>query len=318
VTAISAGVAHANHSKKYFPLDSGNSWTFARYHPAVQHAPWTMTVVQATRGMAWVVGMPGFENGVWLSWGGETLYAWNASEGAWKPWLRFGARSGTTYTVNLGRPMWTQTRVTVDSNSDRVRNAVLGSTFYNCKRFSFSPLNPDAGMVNMYFAPTYGLVQWSKRSGLTPTSGALMSAVLSGKKFGTILYTVAAAGPDWNPGIPMNSRTTFGPGGSPFQVINDAEAWDRAKRGISSAEQVPMVDWTKQSVILIKALHVFNSRGSISVEDVQWNYRTQEAFVKVRLKTPREGESSLWYSPYCVLVTEEKVPKAKWHMTVSQ
>lgn len=302
-------------ARDHLPLESGNSWTWAQYRTNATMAPWTATVVQSSADMAWVVGLPGMEPGAWLTWSGRTLYVWNPGENAWKPWLRFGVMTGTSYTVMLGRPMWNLTRVTVSSKSARYRDPVLGRTFYNCVRFSFQSAIPDMGMVTMTFAPGYGLVHWSKRSGLTPTSGELMSAVLGGRRFGRVLHQVVDQGPDSNTALPMSTRTgPIGPGGFHFHLINDAETWEMVKRGFTQADRIPPIDWARQSLIVIHPMHVYNSNASVVIEDVQWDYASQRAMVKARLKKPAESASNAYYSPYVILVTE-KVDRASWTLS---
>ncbi len=302
---VSAGTAWADHYQKYWPLDDGNSWTYSKSNPVARFAPYSVSVQGNYSGVAWVEGLPGLEDGVWLAWSGNTLYAWNKSAKAWREFLKFGAVTGTTYTVNLDHALWLNVQVKVKTKSERFYDAQLNKTFYNCVRFTFvNTMVADAGVTHFVVAPKVGIVHWSEQSLIGPTNAVLMSATLAGKKLGKVIFSALDQGP----------KTQFPTNDAKLLVFNDPTAWTTFWMQHKPGTAAPSVDFGKQSAIVVIAGWRPNWGYSVSVQNILWNYPQKSVTVSVLETTPTGPTPNPMSKPYCIVTTNEKVFTAtmKW------
>ena len=72
--------ATAQSARSYFPLQQGNSWTHQHQTDEMETY---VSVSDAFNGIYQVSGIPGAQSGLWVTWGGSTLYAWRPSTLAW-------------------------------------------------------------------------------------------------------------------------------------------------------------------------------------------------------------------------------------------
>jgi hypothetical protein len=182
VLALPASAAPGASGRRYFPLRLGNSWTFQSGHSSGRLV---MKVVGQSGGTFRLSGFPGTER-LAVRWAGETLDAWDGHDRRWEPLLRFGARAGTSYAVDLGQlSLWSNVRVSVGSRRAVVRVEALHRTFRGAIsfRFRYKPVIADAGLMSMTLAPGLGLVEWSQESFAGPVYYELKSARIGNRRF---------------------------------------------------------------------------------------------------------------------------------------
>jgi hypothetical protein len=139
-----------------FPLTDGNRWTLRDVDRGVAR---TISARRTSDGMV-LSGFPGTAD-LRVRWSGETLQAWDATQGRWESLLRFGAAAGESYMVNLGDTfLWRSVVVTVSSKRAAVRD-FRGRALAGCTRFTFRSKRPmaDAGLEEISFAPGVGPVR---------------------------------------------------------------------------------------------------------------------------------------------------------------
>lgn len=304
VLCAAAAPASADHYQKYWPLDSGNSWTYSKTNPAAKFAPYAVGVTSTWQGLAFVENFPGLEDGAWFGWSGNNLWVWDPNAAQWKIFLKCGVGAGTKYTVNLGRPLWSSVEVTLKSKATKYYDAQLNRNFYNCLRFTFVNHGvADAGLEDLILAPNLGLLHWTETSLLGPTNAELMSATLAGKKYGKVLTSLLSEG--WKSQFPTNDAKLL--------VYNDPTAWNSFWMQHDPGTSVPSVDFGTQSVIVVIA-GWRNSMGySVSISDVRWNYPNKNVVVSVLETTPTGPVPNPMSKPYTIVVAQEKV----WTATVT-
>jgi hypothetical protein len=139
-----------------FPLTDGNRWTL---RDVDRNTPRTISARQTSEGMV-VSGFPGLAD-MRMRWSGQTLQAWDSSQGRWEALFRFGAAAGERYAVNLADTyLWRSLVVTVSSKRAAVRD-FRGRAVAGCTRFTFESRRPiaDAGLEEISFAPGVGPVR---------------------------------------------------------------------------------------------------------------------------------------------------------------
>jgi hypothetical protein len=162
-----------------FPLRAGNQWTFENRRYGGEDG---LSVDRASGREFRLVGFPGAPL-LRVRWSGQTLQAWDRLERRWEPFLRLGARAGTTYTVDLPQPLWGGVRVTVASRRASFFNPVLRRRHSGAVRLSIapSPELSDAGVTGLWFAPRLGPVRWAEQSIAGPIEHFLSRARVSGR-----------------------------------------------------------------------------------------------------------------------------------------
>jgi hypothetical protein len=170
----SAAAALPGSSRHFFPLQPQNQWTFENLRYGGSE---TLSVARANRGVFRLDGFPGAPD-LRVRWSGQTLQAWDDEDRRWEALLRFGARTGTTYAIDLAQPLWNRVQVTVASRQATVYNPVLGRLHTGAVQLALRP-NPelaDAGLTELWFAPRVGLVRWVEQSIAGPVAHVLSSA----------------------------------------------------------------------------------------------------------------------------------------------
>jgi hypothetical protein len=171
---VPSAAASAEDSRRFFPLQPRNEWTFEnrRYGGAE-----TLTVARAGARAFRLDGFPGASS-LRVRWSGQTLQAWDSDDRRWEALLRLGARSGTTYGVDLAQPLWSRVQVTVASRRAMFYNPLLRRSHSGVVRLEVRP-NPelaDAGVTGLWFAPRLGPVRWAEQSIAGPVEHVLSRA----------------------------------------------------------------------------------------------------------------------------------------------
>ncbi len=159
--AVAAGSGGAA-TPSPFPLADGNSWTLRdpdRGSTAV------IAARKAVKGFV-LRGFPGTGE-LRVRWAGAAVEAWDPVDRRYEPLLRFGARTGSVYRVDLGTsPLWRAVSVTVASKQAVVTDA--GDTErQGCTRFTFRYKKSsvvDAGLLELAFAPGIGPVSVTEQT----------------------------------------------------------------------------------------------------------------------------------------------------------
>jgi hypothetical protein len=143
------------------PLASGNRWVL---RDSMFGGTETISVTRATGGLV-LHGVPGAGD-LRVRAAGGAVVAWDAVDQRWESFLRLGAATGTTYTVDLaGLPLWRSLKVTVGSRRTVVSDA-RGKTLRNCVRLTFAARKPiaDAGLEELVFAPGVGFARTTEQT----------------------------------------------------------------------------------------------------------------------------------------------------------
>lgn len=172
--SFNAELTSTSRSQTWFPLQTGNSWTFKSSTGLTR----TITVSNAADGMALVTGL--FAQPTWVGLttdSATTLQQWNGS--AWIPLVRFGYASTTWKTSEtlctglIGRRTSTGTAITTTagtfSDTRTISFAQVSSPTVLCAPHAFNELT---------FVPNVGLVSF--RTG-TGTRFNLVSAKVNGR-----------------------------------------------------------------------------------------------------------------------------------------
>jgi len=292
---LSAGVAHADHYRKYQPLKIGNEWTY-------QKDKWgglsTVKVTQKYFNAYYLSDFPGAS--AWFWFGGNTLYAYNWDTKAWVPFLKFGHATGTTYTVNLGsQTMFQNVKVTIASKNAVVDDTVIQQKFTGCVRFSLSPPLGwgDAGIEELTFAPNVGLVRSSEQSFGGPVTSLLHHAVVGSKKIGFIGTTELESG-----------GTLLYPGSNKLVLINTQAQLESFYNQYKPGETVPGVKFEKSSVVVVLAGGRPSGGYGVQVKVARWNFPYSGARIFVQENKPGPGVfvTLATTSPYQIVVLQEK------------
>jgi hypothetical protein len=171
-----AELTSSSRSSTWFPLQSGNSWTFKSTSGTTR----TVTLTQVGDGMGLLTGL--FANPTWVgltSNGSTSLQMWTGS--SWTPFVRFGYASTTWRTSStlctglIGRRLSTGTVIstTAGSFSDTrtISFAQVSSPTVLCAPQAFNELS---------FVPNVGLVAFRTGSG---QRFSLVSARVNGRTF---------------------------------------------------------------------------------------------------------------------------------------
>jgi hypothetical protein len=183
VVLVPPAAALPGGSRQFFPLRGGNEWTFENRRYGGED---TVSVARASAGVFRLVGFPGAPS-LRVRWSGQTVQAWDGAERRWEPFLRLGARAGTTYAVDLSQPLWSGVRVTVASRRASFFNPVLRRRHSGAVRLSIgpSPELSDAGVTGLWFAPRLGPVRWVEQSIAGPVEHVLARARVGGTVIGS-------------------------------------------------------------------------------------------------------------------------------------
>jgi hypothetical protein len=179
VVLVPSAVAAPPNGRQFFPLAGGNEWTFENRRYGGSD---TLSVSRAGAGVFRLTGFPGAPS-LRVRWSGQTLHAWDGRERRWEPFLRLGARAGTSYAVDLSQPFWDGVRITVVSRRASFVNPVLGRRHAGLVRLAVSP-SPDlsdAGVTGLWFAPRIGPVRWVEQSIAGPVEHFLSRARVNGR-----------------------------------------------------------------------------------------------------------------------------------------
>ncbi len=154
---VVAQAASAQSYRNYFPLQQGNSWT---HQNGASEAETYLSVSSSYYGMYQLAGMPGAQGGLWVTWGGNTLYAWRPSTRAWVPFLKFGVAAGTSWRVTLDYPFWDNAELQLKVKGFDAYDPFLDRTFANSFHFSVLSDVGNGGPKEMVFAPNVGMIQY--------------------------------------------------------------------------------------------------------------------------------------------------------------
>lgn len=307
--ALAAGAAQAQTYQKYMPGQEGNKWTHLNMKFGGMS---TVAVDDSWYGMFYLTGFPGLGDGAWAAWSANTLYVWNADAGAWKTFLRFGAYTGTKYTISLGSgTFYENVQVTVASKSTTFNDEPIQQTFYNCVRFTFGPMPglADAGVGELVFAPNVGLVRSEEQSIAGPVTKVLYSGYANGKKIGWINITELEAGPHTQ--YPVS-------GTNQVLLINSETAWQNFYAQHKPGEPVPAINFAKNSVVVALAGTRPTGGYYLKAQLVRWNFPYSGAKLFMQENKPGPGVivTMALTSPYQILVLEEKVYSVSKSWTV--
>lgn len=171
-----AELTRTSRSRTWFPLQTGNTWTFKNTSGTTR----TVTLTQVGDGMALLTGL--FASPTWVgltSDASTSLMMWTGS--AWVPFVRFGYASTTWKTTNelctglIGRRFSTGTSVTTTAGSftdtRTIAFAQVSSPTVLCAPQAFNELT---------FVPNVGLIAFRTGSG---QRFSLVSARVNGKVF---------------------------------------------------------------------------------------------------------------------------------------
>jgi hypothetical protein len=179
VALVSSAAAAPPTSRHFFPLRAGNEWTFENQRYGGSD---TLSVPRVTGRVFRLTGFPGTQS-LRVRWSGQTLQAWDGRERRLEPFLRLGARAGTSYAVDLSQPFWDGVRITVVSRRASFVNPVLGRRHAGIVRLAVSPSPElsDAGVTGLWFAPRIGPVRWAEQSIAGPVEHFLSRARVDGR-----------------------------------------------------------------------------------------------------------------------------------------
>lgn len=308
VLVAAAGAAQADHYQGYLPAKEGNRWTYYRANPVAKFAPWTVRVDDSYNGMFHVDAFPGLGDDVWMAWSGNTLYVWSWEQSKWVAFLRFGAATGTTYTVTLDGGLWTNAKVTLKSKILKLDNPHLNLTHTYVVHFTFQHPNlADAGVTEMMFAKNYGLVYWGETSFVGETTGWLGAGAIGGKKFGPMTYELLASGPASQ--YPMT-------GTNQVKLFNSKSSWETFWAQHDPNTPAPQVDFSKHTVVAILAGQRNTGGFTVQLSSAFWNYPYSGARLFVTEITPAGPVIQMLTSPFQFVVLDAKVYGASYEWNV--
>ncbi len=288
----------AQSNRSYFPLSQGNSWTH-------QHQPDEMetylSVSDSFNGIYQVSGIPGAQSGLWVTWGGSTLYAWRPSTRAWVPFLRFGATAGTTWRVTLDYPFWNNAEVQLKVRGFDSYDPYLDQTFRNCIHFVVLGDVENGSPKEMVFAPNVGMIFYSNWLDGDYDRFFLTSGVLNGARYGLIRQQDVEAGSQsgWR-----TSRTNV------VLLVNSQTAWQSFYAVHNPGVAPPRVDFNRQTVVVVLAGRRPTGGYSVSVPRVTWMWPTRTARISVREQLPFETVIQGETNPFAIAILEEKFYRA--------
>lgn len=306
---VAAGAANAQTYQKYLPGQDGNKWSYLNMKFGGEAS---VAVTDSWYGMFFLSGFPGLGDGAWAAWSGNTLYVWNEDAGAWRIFLRFGAYTGTKYTINLGNGTFYQNvQVTVASKYYSLNDEVIKQTFTSCVRFTFGPMPglADAGIGELVFAPNVGLVRSGEMSIAGPVTKLLRTGYANGKKIGWINITELEHGPYTQYPVSGTNKTI---------LINSQAAWDNFYAQHKPGEPVPAINFAKNSVIACFAGQRNTGGYYLKAQLVRWNFPYSGARLFMQENKPGPGVfvTMALTNPFQILVTEEKVYSVSTTWTV--
>jgi len=304
-----AGAVHADHDQDYLPLKKGNEWTYCRANPLIKFAPWTNKVDQKYQTAFHVDAFPGFPSGAWLAWSGNTLYAWSWEKYSWVAFLRFGAPTGTTYSVSIDDSLWNNTQVTLKSKSLKVYNPYLNVHHGYVAHFTFAhPSLADAGVQEYMFDEGYGLVFWSSQSIAGPTTGWLGAGKVNGRKFGPITFETLQSGNI--SGYPVAGTNLV-------KLVNTKADWLALWAQHSPGSQAPSVDFSKHTVVAIFAGQRNTGGFTVQLSSAWWNFPSNSsARLKITETTPAGPVILMLTKPFSFAVLDAKVTSAQYDWQV--
>lgn len=292
---FSIGNVCADQGARYLPLQVGNSWTFQNVQT---HGQSTMTVASRSGDFFYLSGFPAKAGGVWATFSGDTLYAWNSAGGSWQGLFRFGAAVGTTYTVSLDNGAWKNVHVKVLEKGANVFQKTLQQSFAGCTRFGFEfPGASGAGIASITFAPDFGPTDWTDTSSPWPALHWIWNAVISGGHFGAVHYSVLESGPVTSYAIAGTDR---------LKLIKTRAAWRYFYAQHKPGVPAPSIDFSTHTVLVVLAGERPTSGYELEVDFVKWNYPGSTVGVTVVENLPGSPAADGVTSPYMILVLDAK------------
>lgn len=304
-----AGSVSAQGYQDNLPLKQGNQWTYYRANPVAKFAPWTLTVDQKYYSIYHVDAFPGFPNGAWMAWSGNTLYVWSWPLNQWVSFLRFGASVGTSYTVTIDQSLWNNSTVWVKSKTLKVYNSYLNVDHTYVVHFTFQhPSLADAGVQEYMFDSGYGLIYWSEQSIAGPTTGWLGAGKVNGKKFGPITHELLGTGQQSAYPVVGTNKVV---------LVNTKAAWLSLWQKHAPGTTAPSVDFTKHTVVAVFAGQRKTGGYQIQLSNAWWNYPSNwSARLKVTEITPAGPVTLQLTSPFAFDVLDAKVYSAQFDWEV--
>lgn len=156
LAALAAADCSAGTPKRPFPLRDGNRWTLLDVATGAR----SRLAVQREASRLVLRGFPG-AGALRVRPRGAAVEAWDERDRRWEPFLRLGARAGTTYRVDLGQEvLWQNVTVVVRSRTASVHDAT-DTVHSGCVVLRFRAARPiaDAGVEEIAFAPGVGPVR---------------------------------------------------------------------------------------------------------------------------------------------------------------
>jgi hypothetical protein len=159
----------------YFPLQTGNQWT---YRVAAQDRSFTLEVTgtQTHAGQTYYT-VEGFRSGTaWLRMAEDgTLYAWDAAKNAEAVWVKFGAADGVAFDTAIDSCVKSGTIV-----SHAAKLTVPTGQFDTALEVGYTPgACADAGLTSEFYLPYVGLMQHTETSIAGPVVYDLVYARLN-------------------------------------------------------------------------------------------------------------------------------------------
>lgn len=199
VAAVALGISapRAAAAADYFPLKTGNSWTYTTSGPSGGDVTTTVDYAWRSRvtGAVWYHLDTYQGDSHWVrETAGQRVYEWQSSL-----WYRFGMPAGTTWpmAMNGGLPGSDGATLTLASRSETVQ--VRAGTFRGCIRIDYATGVADAGVESEWFAPGVGLVKRTESRIWGVQTTELKEATVNGRR-------IAASGP------PLVATITIAPG----------------------------------------------------------------------------------------------------------
>lgn len=250
--------AHADHYREYFPLQTGNRWNFTQ---ALRATP-PLQVAFEQSGMFRLTGFPGAEDRLWVSWVGNSLYAYDGNQTRWEPLFKFGAAVGTRYAADLGPLLLSNLEITVADKTLRFTHHEWRQDFSNCIQFDVRSPFSNIGLMKFVFAPRIGLMLYVEGT----TNGfhwpTLRSGFVNGHPLGLLPFTELEGGSD--------SRFPFHRSHS--QLINDPVAWQVFYGQHRPGAVAPTVDFTSKTVLVVVLDRRATTGNTFPLRKVRWDY----------------------------------------------
>lgn len=298
VALVAAQTATAQSYRNYFPLQQGNTWT---HQHGSSEAETYLSVSDSFYGIYQVSGIPGAQSGLWVTWGGNTLYAWRPSTQAWVPFIKFGVDAGTSWRVTLDYPFWDNAELQLKVKGFDAYDPYLDRTYANSFHFYVLSDVGNGGPKEMVFAPNVGMIQYSNWVDEAYDPWFLTQGRLGGRRYGLIKKQTLESGSYSR--YPNTRRNQV-------LLINSQSAWTRFYAQHNPGQPTPRVDFNRQTVVAVLAGERATGGYTIEVPRVTWMYPYSTARVSVVETTPAGPVIQMTTKPYTLVMLEEKVYRA--------